>query len=84
MPLTLIEALVCNTKILSTDCKYGPREILKKDKLGIIIKTNDKNEMLKGFDKALNTKVDTIKREQMKNEFLIENISKQYLKVFFN
>ena len=84
MPLTLIEALVCNTKILSTDCKYGPREILKKDNLGIIIKTNDTNEMLKGFDEALNTKIDTIKREQMKNEFLIENISKQYLKVFFN
>ena len=40
--------------------------------------------MLKGFDKALNTKVDTIKREQMKNEFLIGNISRQYLKVFFN
>jgi hypothetical protein len=40
--------------------------------------------MLKGFNEALNTKLDTIKREKMKKKFLIENISKQYLKVFFN
>ena len=84
MPLTLIEALVCNTQILSTDCKYGPREILKDNKLGIIIKTSDEKEMLKGFYEALKIKIDTIKRDNIKKEFLIENISNQYLKVFFN
>ncbi len=56
LPLTLIEALFSNTKILSTDCKYGPSEILKKHDLGQLVRTNNPDDMLEGIYLALKKK----------------------------
>jgi len=36
-PLTLGEAMACGCPIISTDCKYGPSEILGNGKFGILI-----------------------------------------------
>lgn len=36
LPYALIEAMACGCPIISTDCKYGPSEILEKGKFGIL------------------------------------------------
>lgn len=40
-PNALIEALICGCPIVSTDCDYGPREILADGKYGILTKKLD-------------------------------------------
>lgn len=40
-PNALIEALICGCPIVSTDCDYGPREVLANGKYGILTKKLD-------------------------------------------
>ena len=82
LPLTIIEALICNTKILSTNCEYGPSEILLDGKLGVLVPVNDSNELLKGIYKSLNNEIDYKLRQISIKEFDIERISKKYLEIF--
>lgn len=39
--LALIEAMSCGLPVVSFDCKYGPRSIIKDEKTGILIPQND-------------------------------------------
>ena len=41
LPNTLIEALTFGLNIISTDCKTGPKEILKNGKFGKLFKVGD-------------------------------------------
>ena len=41
LPGVLIEALLCECRIVSTDCPTGPREILENGKFGKLIPVND-------------------------------------------
>ncbi|MCK7491819.1 MAG: glycosyltransferase [Comamonadaceae bacterium] len=38
---TLLEALACGTAVVSTDCPYGPREILGDSEYGVLVPPND-------------------------------------------
>ena len=82
LPLTIIEALICNTPILSTDCEYGPSEILEGGKHGLLVPVNDTKELLEGIYKSLNTKINYEKRNNVKKQFDINIISKKYLEIF--
>ena len=37
LPTVLIEALVCDRIVISTDCDFGPRELLLGGRLGILL-----------------------------------------------
>lgn len=41
LPYSLVEALACGCPIISTDCKYGPREILGDGHYGLLIPEMD-------------------------------------------
>lgn len=41
LPTVHIEAMACGCPVISTDCKYGPREILEDGKYGILTKELD-------------------------------------------
>ena len=84
LPLTLIEALYSNTKILSTDCKYGPAEILKKYDLGVLVETNNHEDLLRGIYVSLDKNINFELRNKTKKNYSIEFISEKYLDIFFN
>lgn len=43
-PNTLLEALACKTKVIATDCKNGPREIIGENQYGYLVEVeNPKN-----------------------------------------
>ena len=45
----LLEAMYCNTIVLSSDCHSGPKEILDK-KRGLLFKSNSKEDFIKNFN----------------------------------
>lgn len=54
---TLIEAMHYHMLIISTDCPYGPREILDNGNLGELVSENSPNELANAILKAAKTKV---------------------------
>ncbi len=47
----IVEAALCNTFVISSDCPNGPREFLDDGKNGILFKSNTEDELLKSFEK---------------------------------
>lgn len=54
----LIEALACGTAIVSTDCPYGPREVLEGGRLGRLVPVGDPKAMSDAIALALTTPTD--------------------------
>ena len=80
MPNTLIQALASRANILSTNCKFGPKRILKNGKLGYLCKVNDVDDMSKKIIIALKTKKKIIYNDFIKYDK--KKIIVQYLKLF--
>lgn len=80
MPNILIQALSCRSNILSTDCKFGPKQILKNGKLGYLCKVNDVNSMSKKIIDALKKKKKITYNDIVKYDK--KKIIAQYLKIF--
>jgi glycosyltransferase involved in cell wall biosynthesis len=53
MPNSLIEALILNIPVVSTDCPGGPRDLLKDSRNGILVKVSDPDGMASAIEKQL-------------------------------
>lgn len=56
LPGSLLQAMVCGTKVVSTDCPSGPAEILQGGKWGRLVPVNDKNALTCAMINALKEK----------------------------
>lgn len=74
-PNSLLEALACHTKVVATDCKTGPREILKNNKYGILVKENDPKLLSEGM---VLSSLGANKTHNRAIDFKIDNIIKEY------
>ena len=83
LPLVIIESLACGTKIVSTDCESGPREILDYGKYGMLIPIKDPEKMAKSIEKSIEKNINKSFLIDRSKIFSIENISKNYLNYFF-
>ena len=54
LPTVLVEALCLGRKIISTDCPYGPSEILSDGKYGRLVPMNDVDALFRAMDQSLN------------------------------
>lgn len=54
----LIEALACGTAVVSTDCPYGPREVLEGGRLGGLVPVGDTKALSAAIESALSTPTD--------------------------
>ena len=60
----ILEAALCNTLIISSDCPNGPNEILSSGKNGFLFKNNDETDLLNKFDKFKNSTSDELKKKR--------------------
>lgn len=77
--LVLVEALITNGMVISSDCPVGPKEILENGKSGILFPVGDKNKLVEEIQKIL---IDKKIVENYKNEARrrIEDFSKEKIK----
>jgi glycosyltransferase involved in cell wall biosynthesis len=54
----IIEALGCGTPVVSTDCPFGPREILQDGRYGALVPTGDAAALASAIEGALDRPVD--------------------------
>jgi glycosyltransferase involved in cell wall biosynthesis len=60
LPTALIEALAAGTRVVSTDCPNGPREILQNGKLGTLVPVGDTTALANAMQAALDRPRPTI------------------------
>ena len=84
-PNVLVEAMICKTPIISSDCISGPREILGDDEFGLLFEVGDKKKLLENINLFLNNnqlKQNYIKKAKQRSyDFSLSNIIKKYKKV---
>ncbi len=78
-PNALLEALACGCKVVSTDCKSGPREILGDNEYGILVPVDDYVLLAEGIIKSINSEN---KSKDRAKKFDVRNIVKEYEMIF--
>ena len=80
----IVEAMYCGLDVISSNCDYGPEEILENGKYGTIYRKNNENELLTELNKLINKKKFIFnKKNYLRSfEFSISKISKQYINYF--
>ena len=86
LPLVLVEAMICGVPVISSDCDFGPREILENGKYGILVPTGDAEKMAEAIikvltDRELSEKLTERGGERMHN-FRIEKVLPAYAQLF--
>ena len=83
--LVLVEALITNGMVISSDCPVGPREILENGKSGILFPVGDKEGLVEEIKKILIDKrmVEEYKKEARRRmeDFSKEKVRKRILEI---
>ena len=79
LPTVLIESLILNTQVVSTNCPTGPAEILEGDLSEFLSPVGDSNALSVNIKKAINQPVDIA--DNYIEKFKAERIAKQYIKL---
>ena len=85
LPTVLIEALICNKMIISSNCPTGPKEILKDESCGKLFKIGDIEELGNYLVEFLSSRKNREKYEKnviiRKEEFNKNKVIKEYEKL---
>tara|TARA_R110000851_G_scaffold289629_1_gene443783 strand:- start:10313 stop:11416 length:1104 start_codon:yes stop_codon:yes gene_type:complete len=79
----IVEALEHGLPIVSTDCPFGPSEILDGGKYGTLVVVNDSDALSAGIYKALSTETDSESLRKRSRDFDVAVIAERYLDVMF-
>lgn len=77
-PNSLLEALACGTKVVSTNCKSGPTEIIGENDFGTLVEVENSEALAKGIIKSISEQNKTGNRAEF---FDTNKIIKEYEEV---
>lgn len=80
-PNVLVEALACGTRIVSTDCPSGPREILRDGDFGTLVERGDDVGLARAILAALAAPADPARQHARANDFSLERAVESYRNV---
>jgi len=86
LPAVLVEAMACGVPVISSDCDFGPREILENGKYGVLVPVRDVAKMSEAILRLLRNKelcqqfIESGKKKVL--EFTVEGSVKEYEKIF--
>nr|WP_277752119.1 glycosyltransferase [Halobacillus salinus] len=81
----IVEALTSGTNVVSTDCPYGPREILEDGKYGTLVPVNDvellANSILNNLKEPKHHHVEEFAKKS--NKYHIDFVTEKYIDILF-
>ena len=77
----IVEALLNGTKVVSTDCEYGPKEILENGKHGSLITEFNEDKLAEAITSELSTNRDCNILKKRGLDFSIDRITLQYMEL---
>lgn len=84
LPTVLIEASYTGIDIISTDCPYGPSEILKNYSNSTLVSVKNRNMLCSSIEKYYNKKINkSLKRKNIDQSYLPNTIFKKYYSVIY-
>jgi glycosyltransferase involved in cell wall biosynthesis len=78
----LAEAMALGIPVVSTDCPYGPREILMDGALGPLVPIGDPEALADAIDGVLARPMDPDRLKAAAQRFTVERCADRFLEVF--
>lgn len=80
----IIESLSCGTPVVSTDCPFGPREILKGGRYGMLVPAGDATALAAAIETALDRPVDRQLLRTRALDYTVERAADNFLEIIAN
>jgi len=77
----IIESLGCGTPVVSTDCPFGPREILQGGRYGTLVPAGDAPALAAAIETALDQPVDRERLKARALDYTLERAADNFLEV---
>lgn len=77
----IIESLGCGTQVVSTDCPYGPREILQNGRFGTLVPVGDAAALAAAIEEALDRPVDRARLISRSRDYTAERAAENFLEI---
>jgi glycosyltransferase involved in cell wall biosynthesis len=77
----IIEALGCGTPVVSTDCPYGPREILRGGRYGTLVRMGDAAALASAIEGGLERPVDRAKLIARAHDYTTDRAADNFLEI---
>jgi glycosyltransferase involved in cell wall biosynthesis len=81
LPTVLIEALASGCQVVSTNCQYGPDEILENGKYGWLVPIQNPSALCNAMKQSLDFPIHPTRLKERSSYFTVERSARQYLQL---